>query len=108
MPVLIRQQLLQHVQQHALIYNPSYVADWAESTNQPTNSYCNMYVCFTSTAVIIPCLCFSSSHYYGAQVPDVDVRDWQPGYTHTVASAVHVTHVPEGQYKVTTSSQSCT
>ncbi|KAK7115529.1 uncharacterized protein [Littorina saxatilis] len=41
----------------------------------------------------------SGSHHYAAQVTGVDVRDWQPGYTHTVASSVHV-HAPEGHYKV--------
>ena len=61
------------------------------------------HVCVSGT-VTTTCLCFSSSHYYAAQVSDVDVRDWQPGYTHTVASAVHVTDVPEGQYKVKLSS----
>ncbi|KAK7115511.1 uncharacterized protein [Littorina saxatilis] len=42
----------------------------------------------------------SGSQHYAAQVTGVDVRDWQHGYTHTVASSVHLTHVPRGQYKV--------
>ncbi|XP_070205284.1 uncharacterized protein [Littorina saxatilis] len=41
-----------------------------------------------------------SSQHYAAQVTGVDVRDWQPGYTHTVVSSVHLSHVHEGQYKV--------
>ncbi|KAK7115638.1 uncharacterized protein [Littorina saxatilis] len=43
-----------------------------------------------------------SSHgsQHAAQVTDVDVRDWQPGYTHTVSSNVQLTHFSEGHYKV--------
>lgn len=42
----------------------------------------------------------SASQYYAARVDGVDLRNWQPGSTITVASTVRLTHLPEGDYKV--------
>ncbi|XP_076465839.1 uncharacterized protein LOC143297393 [Babylonia areolata] len=41
-----------------------------------------------------------SGHYYAGQVKGVDVRDWQPVHPHSVTSAVKLSRVPEGHYKV--------
>ncbi|XP_067666752.1 uncharacterized protein [Haliotis asinina] len=41
----------------------------------------------------------SRSKYYGALMSNVDVRLWQPGQVHTVATSVNIpTSIPAGQY----------
>nr|KAG5708525.1 hypothetical protein BaRGS_032946 [Batillaria attramentaria] len=67
------------------------------------------HLVFTNTGFAAPVKVFnlffilqsSAGKYYAAQIPDVEVRDWQPGLSHTVSTAVHVNHdIPPGQYKV--------
>ncbi|KAK7489232.1 hypothetical protein BaRGS_00019484, partial [Batillaria attramentaria] len=65
---------------------------------------------FTNTGFAAPVKVFnlffilqssSGGHYYAAKIPGVEVRDWQPGATRTVSTAVHVGQsIPQGQYKV--------
>nr|KAG5709893.1 hypothetical protein BaRGS_029935 [Batillaria attramentaria] len=43
----------------------------------------------------------AAGNYYASEIPGVEVRDWQPGQTQTISTALHVQpSMPQGQYKV--------